>query len=290
MTTLTTQPPTSIAQARTRPEVSPTLRMAWILTLPIALLAGVAAAAGLFLPGLYREPPAFVPVLQAQDLVTLVAVPILIGALVAAWRGSARATLVWVGLLGYVFYTYTGAAFAYFFNDFFLIYIALFSLSVFALVAAAAGLDVAALRRRFDGAEPRRAVAAFLVLIALMLGALELRENIQFLATDTLPTIITNSGGVTSFVYVLDLGIIAPLAVLSAVWLWRRAPWGYVLAGFLLIKGVAMGLALLAMDGFSLRAGQPTDGLEIMWAVIAFGSLGMATWFLRHCRGGEARE
>jgi hypothetical protein len=266
------------------------IRAAQFLTVPIAVLAAVAAAGGLFIPGLYRDPAGFVPTLRGQDLVTLLAMPVLAFALYATGRGSARATLVWIGILGYVLYTYTGAAFAYHFNDFFLIYVALFSLSVFALVAAATGLDVAGLRGQFDIAAPRRAVAGFLLLIALMIAALELAENIRFLATDTLPKIITGSGGVTSFVYVLDLGIIAPLAVLSAVWLWRRFPWGYILAGALLVKAATMGLALLTMDGFSLRAGQADDGLEILWAMIAFGGLGTATWLLRHCRPSPEPE
>ncbi len=253
------------------------------LTALVIVLGTIAAAGGLFLPGLYRDPAGFVPVLQGQDLVTLLAMPALVVTLVAAGRGSARGAMVWVGLLGYVLYTYAGASLGYYFNRFFLIYVALFSLSIFALMSLLSSLDVTLLRRSFDATTPRKPVIAFMILIALMLAALELGENLSFLTTGTIPKILQRSGGVTNFVYVFDLGMIAPLTVLSAVWLWKQAPWGYVLAGCMLIKGAAMGLALLSMEWFSLQSGQGSDGLEAMWAIIALGSLGLALWFYRHC-------
>lgn len=264
---------------------SSSARVAYTLTALIVVLAAVAAAGGLFIRGLYREPAEFVPVLQGQDLVTLIASPVLAVSLLAAVRGSARARIVWIGLLGYMLYTYIGASLGYRFNQFFLLYVALFSLTIFTLVTAVSCTDVAGLHRRFDASAPRKPVAVFLVMIAVMLAVIELGENIRFLTTGAIPKTITDSGGITNFVYVLDLGIIVPLALLSVTFLWRRAPWGYLLAGVILVKGATMGLALLSMELFSVLAGRGTDGLEILWAVIAFGSLGMAIWLLRHCRG-----
>ncbi len=275
----------NVAVARTQPLASPSIRAARALTVLIVILAAIASAGGLFIRGLYRDPVDFVQVLRGQDLVTLLAMPVLIMAALLAGRGSARAMMVWIGLLGYVLYTYTGASFGYFFNDFFAIYVALFSLCVFALAATVSSIDVSALQQRFDSATPRKPVAVFLVLIALMLGPMEMGQIASFVTTSVLPEIIRRSGGVTNFVYVLDLGMVVPLSLLSAVWLWRRVAWGYVLAGCILIKGTTMGLALLSMNWFSVLAGQPTDGLEIMWAIIAFGCLGMSVWFFRHCRG-----
>ncbi len=275
----------NVAVARTQPQASPSIRAARALTVLIVILAAIASVGGLFIRGLYRDPVDFVQVLRGQDLVTLLAMPVLIMALLLAGRGSARAMMVWIGLLGYVLYTYTGASFGYFFNDFFAIYVALFSLCVFALAAIVSSIDVSALQQRFDSATPRKPVAVFLVLIALMLGPMEMGQIASFVTTGVLPEIIRRSGGVTNFVYVLDLGMVVPLSLLSAVWLWRRVAWGYVLAGCILIKGTTMGLALLSMNWFSVLAGQPTDGLETMWAIIAFGCLGMSVWFFRHCRG-----
>lgn len=268
----------------TRSATSSSLYTARALTILIVLLATVASAGGLFLPGLYRDPANFVHALRGQDLVTLIAMPAALVTLLSAGRGSARAKVVWMGLLGYLLYTYMGASVAYAFNEFFLIYVALFSMSVFAIVALATGIDMPDLHRSFDAGTPRKPVAVFLALIALMLGPVEVGQIVSFITTGTIPEIIVRSGGTTCFVYVLDLGMVVPLLILSAAWLWRGKSWGYMLAGVMLIKGATMGLALLSMEWFAIRVGQPTDGLELLWAVIAFGSLAMSVWFLRHCR------
>ena len=88
--------------------------------------------------------------------------------------------------------------------------------------------------------------------------------------------------------YVLDLGIVVPLALLAAIWLGRCLPWGDVLAGCILIKASTMGLALLSATWFSVRAGLPLEiGLTIVYGAIAIGGLGMTAWFFRPCRGNR---
>jgi hypothetical protein len=273
--------------------VSPTrthassLRSAHLLTAALMPLVAVATLCGLLITTAYRRnPAALIPALQGQDLVTLLGLPVLAVALLASQRGSRRATLLWIGLVGYTFYTYTGAALGYAFGELTLLYIALFSLSIFALASAASGIDAAEMQRRFDAATPRRAVAGFLIFIASMLALMEVSQNVQFLATGVLPPGVVTAGGMTYFVYGLDLGLIVPLSVLAAVWLWRRQPWGTVLAGFLLVKSTAMGLALLAMNWYVQRAGQSADPNELLgfYALLALGGLGMSIWFFRHCR------
>lgn len=77
---------------------------AWLTT----LLALVAAAGGLLLPGLYRDTVAFVVLgWPINDLVTLVvALPVLVVSLLLARRGSGRAFLVLGGALYYTLYNY----------------------------------------------------------------------------------------------------------------------------------------------------------------------------------------
>jgi hypothetical protein len=256
-----------------------------MLTGIIIILAAVASLGGLFLPGLYRDSQYMINQAVGQDLVTLVvAVPALIVTLFYVRRGSARATLAWVGLLGYILYTYTTYAFGSAFNPFFLIYVGLFSLAIFTLVAAVSQMDPAAWSRRFDAATPRRPVAIFLAFIGLMVMGLWLPDILRYLATGTLPPSLVLAQIPTNFVYVMDLGLVVPLAFLSAVWLWQRRPWGYLLAGFVLMKATTMGLALLSMVWFMVRGG---DALEVapatMAVIVATGGLGFTVWFLRHC-------
>ena len=253
-------------------------------TLLIAPMALAASAAGLLVPGLYRDPIGIRPAMQGQDAVTLLVLPIFVAASTMAARGSAKALVIWIGLVGYLFYTYAGAAFGYQFNELFLIYVAIASTSAFALVAALARLDVIAWHRSFDGREPRRAVAGFLIFIAVMLAVLEIGQNVAFLVTGVTPQAVVNAGGLTFFPYVLDLGLVVPLAIVGTVWVARRQPWGDVIASALLIKATTMGTALLGMNLFAwMAAASEPDGLSAFYGALAGGGAILAVWFLRHC-------
>jgi hypothetical protein len=252
------------------------------LTLTIALLAGVSSGTGLFWTGLYSE-TALLAAMRGQDLVTFLVVP----ALLVAWRsveqGSARAIPIWLGLLGYIAYAYTGAAFAYRFNALFLVYVALFSLSVATLLASVATLDVADLESKVGAAAPRGPVVAFLALLTLMLLESELDQLLSAYAEGSLPPLILVSEGAGNFVYVLDLGVVVPLSVVCAVGLRRRAHGAALLAGALLVKSATMGLALLAMTWFQRVAGLPIDvTLTLAYGMIAGLAGLLGVWFLGH--------
>jgi hypothetical protein len=89
---------------------------------------------------------------------------------------------------------------------------------------------------------------------------------------------VVAAGGGSYFVFAFDLGLILPLTILGAVWLWQHRPWGYVLASYILVKATTMGLALLAMNWFNLRAGVPTDPVELLafYTLLAAGGLAMS--------------
>jgi hypothetical protein len=258
-----------------------------VLAGTIASLALVASAAGLFVAGVYRDPPSIVSAIRGQDAVTLAAVPLVLAAAWHAHRGALRSRLVELGLLGYVIYTYAGAAFGYRFNHFFLIYIALLSLSLLALLLLLRRLSMTDVRRAFDAGVPRRPVAVFLMGIGLLLAALELGEIGEFIVTDAVPESVQRAGGTTFFPYVLDLGFIVPLSAAAAIGLWRDVAWSYALAGILLVKATTMGCALLAMNWWTVRAGLSGDGLNLFYGLLAAGGLAMTMWFFRHCRASK---
>lgn len=279
--------PFTLPTRTTIPAITPGLRVAFWLSVAMLPLLVLATGAGLLAPAVYqRNPATIIPALRGQDLVTLLVLPVFGVALVRAWRGSQQATLIWIGVLGYLFYTYAGAAVGYFFAELTLLYIVLFALAVFALAAAASGLDTTAITEAFDPATPWWVVAGFLALIGLLLAVLWLGQIGAFLASGVLPAGVVAAGGGPYFVYAFDLGLILPLTVLGAVWLWQRRPWGYVLASYVLAKATTMGLALLAMNGFNLLAGVPTDPVELLgfYTFLAAGGLAMSLWFFHHCR------
>jgi hypothetical protein len=195
------------------------LKAAFYMTIAIVVLATIAAGLGLFMPSVYRETAWVVPQNRGQDFVTLLGLAALVPALIVARRGSTRGILIWLGLLGYIAYTYTGAAFAYGFNALFPVYVALFSLTGAALIAGLSGIDPAQLRAAFDELTPRRGVIVFLVAMAAILCLLWGNQIIPFYTRGELPNMIVQAKTPTVFVYVLDLGVVVPLALLSAWWL-----------------------------------------------------------------------
>lgn len=80
----------------------------------------------------------------------------------------------------------------------------------------------------------------------------------------------------------LDLGVVVPSFALSAYFLWNRRPWGYAFTGVLLVKGTTLGLAVLAMIVFMLRAGQSVPLPQIvLFVVLSLAGLGLMIRFVR---------
>jgi hypothetical protein len=261
------------------------LRTAFVLSWIAIALAALASAIGLFFPHVYRfETPWVAPQNRGQDFVTLIALAVMTPTLFAAQRGSSRAKLIWLGLLGYLAYTYAGAALVYRFNELVLIYIALVSCIGTALIAALSGVDAESLANHFDERAPRKSVVVFMLAIAIVLCVLWLGQIIPFFTRNELPPMIALANVPTVFVYVFDLGVVVPLSVICAWWLWQRQPWGYVLAGLILVKASTMGLALTSMSVFSVIAKlQVERSLTVVWVALAAAGLGMSCWFFRHC-------
>ncbi|KPN29205.1 hypothetical protein SY89_03439 [Halolamina pelagica] len=221
------------------------------------VLAVVATVVGLFVPGFYRDAPVLLPQLYGQDLLTLVvAVPALAGSLYAAYSGSLRGYVVWLGVTGYVLYTYASYAFLTAFNELYLVYVALFGLSLFTLIGGVTRVDPSALQAALDD-HPVRGYVAFQLLVAGLVALLWLGEVGPASLAGTRPPSIAETTLPVPVIQSMDLAVVVPAFALSAALLWKQRVWGYVFTGVLLVKGTTLGLAVLAMIVFLLRDGQP---------------------------------
>ena len=229
--------------------------------------------------GLYRlDSVSFAAQGKAQDLVTLfLGIPLLGLSLVFAARGSLRAGVLLAGTFAYFTYTYATYAFGLQYNPLFLVYVALFGLSVFGLVLSLAGLDGTRIREGFRGPRVRKAAIVF----DFFAGALIL----LMWAARLLPNLISGADTIyiehytTLPIQVMDLGLVVPLALVSGLNLARDRPLGYLLTGLFLMKGITLGLAIGAMILWSAFAGLPVDPAEtaVFAAIIGAGvSLGAA--------------
>lgn len=276
----------------------------WLVP-PIFLLALLAAGLGLFDPtpgeayaytnfrgeavminnrGLYQfDTVSSAAQMQGNDLVTLVvALPLLAVSAWLAFRGSLRGQLLLTGAIGYILYTYLSMSMLTAFNPLFLVYVALFSLSLFSFIICLLSFDLASLPMHFKPNLPVGWIAGFLFLVAGFLSLAWLgRALTPYL--QNLPPALDN--GTTMVIQAMDLGMIMPMAVLAGVLLLRRSALGYLLASVFITKAITLGLAISAMVANMIRAGTPeAAGIAIPFLVITAAAMIMAVVLLRNVR------
>jgi len=208
--------------------------------------------------------------MQANDAVTLfLGLPLLTISFWLTQKGSLRGGLLMTGTLGFILYTYITMCFGAAYNPFFLIYIALFSLSLFAFVLSMMSFDVKTLPARFSQKLPRKWIAGLLLFVAAFLSLAWIGRIAQTFTPDTIPTLENTT---SMFIQAMDLGIVVPVCLLSAVLLLRRSSWGYLLASVGLVKFLTLGTAVSLMGLNMARVGVPISPVEL----IVFSSMGLA--------------
>lgn len=257
------------------------LRVPWSLSWIIVVLAIIASGGCLLFPNIYQETDAFFRTAwYGNDWVTLVAVvPMLVLALWWSRRGSQRAQLIWLGGLWYMLYNYAFYLFGAVFNAFFLLYVALFTLSLYALFLGLYHLDLESIRENFRDRTPVRWISGFLIFITLPLLIVEGGQCVNFILTGAVPE-------VPSLIFALDLSFVIPASILGGILLWQRRAWGYVLAALMLVKGATYGL-VLTTNTLLINARKLTetpDPLLPFYMIVAAGSLVFGWLLLRNLR------
>jgi hypothetical protein len=252
-------------------------RAAYVLSAVAAALTIGAGLTGLLVDGAYGDVPAVTALARGSDAVAVVVgVPLLGLALVAAARGSVRAHLVWLGMLAYLVYDYAYFVYGATFNDLFVVHVAIFVASAFALGLALMDLDVTGVGARFGRRGPARWISGLLMLLGGSIIAMWVYRSVAFAVagdepTDVLPVPLDR----VHLGYAIDLTLFGPIAVLAAVLLWRRTDWGYVLGAVVcLFAGVyqfnyltARYLASGVVEGVSRY-----DWLGVVMAVALLGA------------------
>jgi hypothetical protein len=273
----------------------------WLCFL-ICLLALIAAAAGLFWQdqggsfsfktlrgtsvqiygrGLYRNDTLFAAAgYKGQDAVTLfLGVPFLALCALFYRRGSLKAGLLLTGILAYFLYIYVSMAVGAAYNGLFLLYVVLFSASLFALLLAFASIDLRTLPSQALARLPRRGPALFMfaggaVTLVVWLGPL-----IGSLARGEPPELLDSY--TTTVTHALDLAVITPAAILSGALILQRVSLGYKVA-FPLLGIIVMLMPVIAAGTVNqLVSGISFSGGEIAGPIAGFAVLGLlAVWVM----------
>jgi hypothetical protein len=197
----------------------------------------------------------------SQDIVTIIlAAPLLIISLFLANKGLIKGRLLLSGTLGYFFYTYTSYSFLSMYNKFFLIYVALMSMSFFALTLMITSFDIDNMKSYFNDKIPRKFIGGFLLFMSFVIGLMWIGKiGLAFL-----------KGGypegleyyTTLPIQVLDLGFVIPIAIIAGIFLIKNKSLGYLLAPIMIIKEISMLTAITAMiigqiySGISMSLGE----------------------------------
>jgi hypothetical protein len=293
---------TRTATPETRaPSLATTRVLVWLSSL-IALLALVAAGAGLFwqggtgpatftsihgetvelyAKGLYRYDSIFkAGANQGADLVTIIiAIPLLVITARMYQRGSMRGHLLLTGTLVWFLYAYASQALATTYNEFFLVYVVLFSASLFAFVLAFSSIDLPMLATRFSARLPRRSVGIFMIVSGLVPFVVWLAPLLSAMLRGESPELLDHS--TTMVTEVLDLGIIVPAALISGLLILRRAPLGYLLAFSLLILEVMLAPMIAAQTAFQIAAGVSFTTAMIVGPIAGFTTIAViGVWII----------
>ncbi|MBI5031961.1 MAG: hypothetical protein HZB51_15630 [Chloroflexi bacterium] len=218
----------------------------------------------------------------AQDVVTLlIGIPLLVISMILFRKGSLRGKLLLSGTLAYFLYTYASFAFGAAYNILFLVYVSLFSLSLFAFIFALMQIDISTLPKHFSSGLPRRTIAIFLFVVGSFLLLAWLGRIVPALLANQPPLGLESY--TTLIIQALDLGLVMPIAFLSGILLWKKSAWGYLLSSIVLIKGATLALAVSAMAVNMILAGvQVSTGELIIFPSIAMVSGGMTVVLLRN--------
>jgi hypothetical protein len=255
------------------PAFPPLPRVAYVLSTLLALAAAITCAATAFVPGILNGPAVMNGSARGTALVALVgAVPTLLAAMWLARRGSARAVVVWLGAVLYLAYNGFMLLLATPFNRLFLGNVAMMGLSIAAGIALAATIDVDELAGRCDPRLPARLLAGFIAVVVVGNGLVWLKGALPGIVSDAPLEALAGTGLTTVPTWVQDLSFWLPLLLVASIWLWRRRPWGYLLAGAGLVYWVLEG-ATVAADQFLGHRADPASDVVATAAVPGFAVL-----------------
>ena len=221
--------------------------------------------------------------MKGNDLVTLfVGLPLLAVSFLLARRGSLRGKFQLTGTLGFFLYTYLSMCVGTAYNAFFLVYVALFGLSLYAFILSMLAFDLKSLPAHFSEKTPRTAVAVVLFAAGAFLSLAWLGRIAPTLLSNQQPALDNTT---TMFIQAMDLVLVVPLCFLAGVLLLRRSAWGYLLATVGVMKFITMGLAVSTMVVNMALAGVAVSTAELtLFPSLVLANLVMALLLMRSIR------
>lgn len=222
--------------------------------------------------------------MQGNDLIALIlGLPLLVISTIMAFQGSLRGRLLLTGTMGFFLYTYLSMSMLTAYNMLFLVYVALFTMSLYAFILCMLSFDLEDLPRHFTTSLPRGWIAGVLFAVGGFLILAWIGRVIPELLNPETPAALENT--TTRVIQALDLSLIVPLAILAGILLLKRSAWGYLLASVAILKGLTMALAVSAMAiNMALRGVPDSTAIMVPFLVLTALNMIVALLLLRNIR------
>ncbi|MGV8982541.1 hypothetical protein [Clostridium sp.] len=181
-----------------------------------------------------------------QDIVTLIiGLPLLLISLVIYRKNLLKGKLLLAGILGYFLYTYTSYSFLVMYNNFFLIYVMLMSLSFYAFTLTMMSFDLETISPCFSLKLPVKLIGGLLIFMSIAVCMMWLGIILPALKQGITPKMLDQYTTLT--IQAMDIGFVVPTNILASILLIKRKPFGYLLASVMIVKEVTLVTAIIAM-------------------------------------------
>lgn len=182
--------------------------------------------------------------LKGQDTITFIIAAIFLFIILFTDYNKIKTKIIWLGCLLYLFYIYAYFSLGGITGIFYLVYIAITGLSLFIFIFIIAEINVTKILPAITSKYPRKAISVFLIISIFLMTVIEVQEIY-------IKSVITKENINPFYVfYVLDLGIVFPAIIISAIMNLRKQAWGYLFSGVALIKIVTILPAVIFNDIF----------------------------------------
>lgn len=238
------------------------------LTLAIAVFSLLSALLGIFDKSIYDSvvstgifAKVMFPGTLSQDIISVVASVILgVFSILFLLKPGYKIFITILGLVGYFLYGYGLFVITGLYTSIYMLYMAIFSLSLFSLIIGLSSFDNSEIKKYNLPKSLRKTIAIFLLFIAIMFCALWTSSLIPFTISHTYPDF--------HGVFVLDLAIVMPAFAIIAIMLLKNNYFGNILAGIAIIKTITLVLSVLIGETIA-----PIFELKINYVMIVIYSI-----------------
>lgn len=221
----------------------------WVfLFLPILVLTAIASLVSLLTSDFYSRDSATIAVKSHYlDLVNIsIVVPTGIFMFVLAMKKSYWAKLFILGITGYLAYMFGFNALSLVFNELFLVYVALFGLSIFGIILGYEDVKQSGAYR--DNPIKMRIAGIYLMLFSVIAYIAWLIDIIVSTVNGSRPDSISGMNLPVDVVHVFDMAFVLPVIIIGAVLLFRGKLSGLIISSIAVAFVLLVCISMLAME------------------------------------------